>query len=180
MNRKNFILMTTVIFVVYSLLFEGCTEKEGKKEYKTVKKKTNFIHFFPTDIDTKSLEKHQTIYLPVYSHVYTSEDLHEPMGITLSIRNTDVEKKLLIEKISYYNTYGDLVDSYIEKTHILKPMASIDFVVDLRDMRGGAGANFIIKWAGTESISRPIIQAVMVNNSGNRAFAFITEGQFIK
>jgi hypothetical protein len=59
-------------------------------------------------------------------------------------------------------------------------MASIDFVVNLSDMRGGSGANFIIKWAASETLSRPVIQAVMVNNTGNRAFSFITDGYIVK
>jgi len=180
LNRGKIILKFTIVILFSSLLFLGCTEKQRKQEYKTAKKETNFIHFYPTPIDTKKFEEHHTIYLPVYSHVYTSEDLHEPMGITLSIRNTDINENLFIEKISYYNTYGELVDSYIEKPHILKPMSSIDFVVDLRDMRGGSGANFIVKWTKIEDITTPVIQAVMVNNSGNRAFAFITNGHPVK
>lgn len=180
MATKRFILKKTIVFVLCSLVFLGCSEKETNSEYKTAKKETTFIHFYPTNIDTKELHQHHTIYLPVYSHVYTSESRNEPLGITLSIRNTDATQNLFIEKISYFDTYGKLVDSYIEKPHILHPMASIDFVVDLRDMRGGSGANFIVKWAGEEDITMPIIQAVMVNNSGNRSFGFVTNGHFVK
>lgn len=173
----------TIFIVLSSFFLVGCTEKEKEKdttkEYKTIKKEKNFSHFYPVE-HIEELPNHQTIYLPVYSHVYTSEEIHEPMGITLSIRNTDAVENLLIEKISYYNTYGDLIDSYLDKPHVLKPMASIDFVVDLRDMRGGSGANFIVKWAGVMNLSTPIIQAVMVNNSGNRAFSFITDGYRVK
>lgn len=179
MYKKFYLFTIPIILILCTFYITGCTEKEKKKEYKTPKKETTFIHFYPTNKDTQKLTKQQTIYLPVYSHVYTSENLHEPMGITLSIRNTDFINYLYIKEIVYYNTYGDLIDSYIKKPHILKPMASIDFVVDLRDMRGGSGANFIIKWAGLENITIPIIQAVMVNNSGNRAFSFITNGHIL-
>ena len=58
--------------------------------------------------------------------------------------------------------------------------ASIDFTVDLDDMRGGSGANFIIKWASKNELSSPVIQAAMVNDGGNTAFAFITDGYNIK
>lgn len=180
MNAKAFLFKKIVPIIFCSFFILGCTEKDTKKEYTTAKKDTNYSHFYPAKIDTKDLTKHHTVYLPVYSHVYTSEEGHEPMGITLSIRNTDETQNLVIQKISYYNTYGDFIDSYIEEPHILKPMASIDFVVALRDMRGGSGANFIVEWAELQTTSTPIIQAVMVNNSGNRAFSFITNGYIIK
>lgn len=161
--------------ILLSLVFVGCAEEEvkTKKAVKQTKQYSSF--FFPANPEIK-IAKHQVVYLPVYSHVYTSEEKYEPMGITVSVRNTDANNNLLVTNISYFNTGGDLLESYISKPHILKPMASIDFIVPLKDMRGGSGANFIIEWGGDQELSNPIIQAVMVNNSGNRAFSFITDG----
>lgn len=167
---------TTLLIFLCSLLLSGCSEEEKKFE----KKSKEYSYFYPAQENMAEMTKHETVYIPVYSHVYTSEEKNERIGITLSIRNTDFTQDMWINNISYYNTGGDLIENYIGKTHILKPMASIDFVVDLRDMRGGSGANFIVEWTGSEKLSTPIIQAVMVNNSGNRAFSFITNGQTIK
>ena len=168
--------MKILIMMFLALFFiSGCSEDVSAE--KTIRENK---HFYPLKEMLKDITKRETVYLPVYSHVYTSEEKYEPMGITLSIRNTDSKENLLVEKILYYNTGGDLIETYVSSPHILEPMGSIDFVVDLQDMRGGSGANFIIKWAGTEKLSSPVIQAVMVNNAGNRAFAFITNGQKVE
>lgn len=173
--RNKSILLKTAIIILCSFLMTGCSDDK-----KSEKKTKEYSYFYPAKDTLKEITKHETIYIPVYSHVYTSEEKYERMGITLSIRNTDMAENMLVENISYFNTAGDLIETYISKPHILTPMASIDFVVDLKDMRGGSGANFIIKWAASETLSRPVIQAVMVNNSGNRAFSFITDGTIVK
>lgn len=157
----------------------GCNESS----IKTKKEVIINDYFYPAKILDGSLiktDKHKTIYVPVYSHIYTAENKYEQMGITLSIRNTDFQSNLLIEKVDYYNTQGKLVENYISQTHILKPMASTEFLVNLTDMRGGVGANFIIKWSSNKKLSEPIFQAIMVNRSGNKSFSFVTNGHTIE
>ena len=185
MKRIVNIFKIAMILALSSLIMTGCMEgdEHHEKITKTEKKKKEtkqYSYFYPVKDSITKIDKRETAYVPVYSHVYTSEDKYEPVGITLSVRNTDFSQNLLVENISYYNTSGDLIETYIEQPHILKPMASIDFIIDLRDMRGGSGANFIVKWAGSKELSTPIIQAVMVNNSVNRAFSFITDGYTVK
>jgi hypothetical protein len=41
-------------------------------------------------------------------------------------------------------------------------MASTNFFVSQTDARGGAGANFIVKWAANTLANKPVIEAVMV------------------
>lgn len=166
-----------VLVILSSFFLAGCDEK-----VEVIEKKTKiYEYFYPAkDVEVIKFDKTQSVYLPVYSHVYTSEEKYEPLGITVSIRNTDFKMSLLVKEIGYYDTKGDLVETYISQPYLLAPMASVDFIVDLRDMRGGSGANFIIKYSYENELSTPIIQAVMVNNSINRAFSFITNGQFIK
>ncbi len=175
LKTKTTIKILIVLFL-YSFFTIGCSEK---KEV-TDKKQKEHSYFYPATTSNMEQQTTKTVYVPVYSHVYTSEEKYERMGITLSIRNTDSNENMLVKNILYYNTEGDLIETFIDKPHYLKPMASIDFIVDLRDMRGGSGANFIIKWEGSQTLLSPVIQAVMVNNTGNRAFSFITEGYTIK
>jgi hypothetical protein len=174
LKKYSTILKIITIISLYSFFAAGCVDDKNKKQVK------EHSHFYPAENISTNIGRNETVYIPVYSHVYTSEEKYELMGITLSIRNTDPNQKIWIKKISYYSTKGELLQNYISKSHILKPMASIDFVVDLNDVRGGSGANFIIEWEGSKTLSNPIIQAVMVNNSGNKAFSFITNGQRIK
>ena len=174
MEKRSIKFITIPVILILAVFISGCSEKEedeiGTKSYS---------YFYPAKNGISETAKNKTVYLPVYSHVYTSEEKFEPMGITLSIRNTDSNRELILKEISYYNTSGELIEKFISKPHILKAMASIDFIVDLRDMRGGSGANFIVKWETDQKLSTPLIQAVMVNNSGNRPFSFITNAHKI-
>ncbi|WP_419768233.1 DUF3124 domain-containing protein [Arcobacter sp.] len=173
-NRLNLLKIISII-LLYTFFATGCTENENNK-----KKLKEYTHYYPSERITSDIDRHETVYVPVYSHVYTSDEKYELMGITLSVRNTDFKQNMWIKKISYYSTQGELLESYVSKSHELNPMASIDFVVDLNDIRGGSGANFIVEWEGSKTLSNPIIQAVMVNNSGNKAFSFITNGENLK
>lgn len=173
-NRLSLVKIISLIFL-YIFFATGCTESTTNK-----KKPKEYTHFYPSERIKTDIDRHETVYVPVYSHVYTSDEKYELMGITLSIRNTDFNQNMWINKISYYSTKGELLEAYVSKPHILKPMASIDFVVDLNDIRGGSGANFIVEWGGSKTLSNPIVQAVMVNNSGNKAFSFITNGEILK
>lgn len=170
-------MKTTSLTILLSVfLMAGCGDQAGTNINEAIKQAD---HFQPAKSEG-DIGKHHTVYVPVYSHVYTSLNKLEVMGITLSIRNTDAVNTLLVEKIQYYNTGGDLVETYLSNPHVLDPMASIDFVVNLTDMRGGSGANFIVEWAGKSELTDPIIQAVMVNINGARAFAFSTDGVTVR
>lgn len=160
-----------------ALIMTGCQESSGDRIAETIKEAR---HFHPVKASVEGMTKKHTVYVPAYSHIYTSTDTHEVMGITLSIRNTDATMRLLVEKIVYYNTEGDVVETFLDQPHVLDPMGTIDFVVNLQDMRGGSGANFIVEWAGKPELSDPVIQAVMVNVSGPKAFAFATDGVVVR
>lgn len=163
--------------VCLAVLMSGCRDKPVERIAETIEEAG---HFHPVKASIEEMTKRHTVYVPAYSHIYTTTDSHEVMGITLSIRNTDPEKRLLIEKIVYYNTEGKIVETFLSEPHVLDPMGTIDFVVNLVDMRGGSGANFIVEWAGQSELSEPVIQAVMVNVNGPKAFAFATDGVVVR
>ena len=169
------------VSILLSILLLGCSIEPKKESKNFIPKVSKESYFYPSySKEIKEYDNHHQIYLPVYSHVYTSENRYEPMGITVSIRNTDLNESFIIKDVSYYGTDGVLLQKYVDKPHTLKAMATIDFVIDLRDMRGGSGANFIVEVAYDSHISKPIVQAIMINNSGNRAFSFVTNGEVIK
>jgi len=171
--------MRGLLFTVCAVgvLLSGCQDKPAERIAETIEEAG---HFHPVKASVAELTKRHTVYVPAYSHIYTSKNMYEEMGITLSIRNTDDRMRLLVEKIVYYNTGGDVVETFLSEPHVLDPMGTIDFVVNLDDMRGGSGANFIVEWAGKPELSDPVIQAVMVNVSGAKAFAFATDGVTVR
>jgi hypothetical protein len=46
-------------------------------------------------------------------------------------------------------------------------LATVEFVIQRADAAGGPGANFLIHWKGPEEVDEPIVEAVMVGESGN-------------
>ncbi|MGC1515714.1 MAG: DUF3124 domain-containing protein, partial [Maribacter sp.] len=116
------------------------------------------------------------VYVPIYSDIYNqTRDSRTLLTATLSIRNTSIRDSLFVSKIDYYNTQGDLVRSYIDAPIYLKPMESIDYVIEQQDTSGGSGANFLIDWYAKKQLN-PLFQAVMVGGLGAQAFSFTTEG----
>ena len=138
-------------------------------------------HEVKKPIDTTQIEYTDTIYVPVYSNIYIhSNNPSNLLVATLSIRNTSLADNLYVTSIDYFNTKGDLVRNFIENDIVLKPMETIDYVIERDDDTGGSGANFIVTLAANSKHINPIVQAVMIGNSGNRGISFITEGVSIK
>jgi hypothetical protein len=117
-----------------------------------------------------------TVYIPIYSDIYSESRLKSTLlTATLSIRSTSLRDTTFINKIDYYNTKGDLVKSFIDRTLVLAPMQSIDYVIDRDDNTGGVGANFLVMW-GAKRHTNPIFQAVMIGRSGQHGLSFMTSG----
>lgn len=133
------------------------------------------------EIDKSGQAFQDIIYVPIYSDIYINQQNQKSLlAATLSIRNTSYTDSLFISKIDYFNTGGKLVRSYIENPISLTPMATINYVIEKDDDTGGSGANFIIELSSKSKNVNPIIQAVMVGESGNKGFSFVTDGYSIK
>ena len=135
--------------------------------------------FYKVDPDKVKLERSCSVYVPAYSHVYLTESQTAALGITLSIRNIDSKQKLYITQVEYYDTQGKLTDTLNSGLFALEPMATASYVIAQHDMRGGVGANFIVRWAGEKQIHPPITEAVMVGNVGTKGYSFSSRGENI-
>ena len=123
----------------------------------------------------------QTIYVPVYSHIYYRDDRRViNLATTLSIRNTDANDLIFITAVRYYDTEGALVRHYVEEPLQLGPMASTDFVVEKDDTSGGSGANFIVAWQAEQTVTAPVVEAVMVSTSMGQGISIVTEGRVLE
>lgn len=122
----------------------------------------------------------QTIYVPVYSHIYFRDKSRTiNLTATLSIRNTDDQAALRVTAVRYYDTHGKLVRSYVQEPLRLAPMASLDFVVAEDDTSGGAGANFIVEWSAARVVSEPVVEAVMISTASGQGISFLSTGRVI-
>ncbi|MEA3413493.1 MAG: DUF3124 domain-containing protein [Pseudomonadota bacterium] len=130
-----------------------------------------------TDSFAIDLTDHQTVYVPVYSHIYVADGESQLLATMLSIRNSDPERPMTITSVRYYGTKGELVQEYVEGTLRLGPLETTEFLVGKRDARGGSGANFIVAWRAEQPVYEPIVEAVMVGGSGNSSVSLKSIGR---
>lgn len=164
--------LVSVFAVVVSVICSSCISEDPNLNADGVNKIDS--HLIYTD---KSDQPYQdTVYIPVYSDIYSEHRLASTLlTATLSIRSTSLRDTTYIHSIDYYDTQGKLVRNYIDRTLILGPMQSIDYVIDRDDTSGGTGANFLVTW-GAGLDTKPLFQAVMIGTSGQHGLSFITEG----
>jgi hypothetical protein len=120
----------------------------------------------------------RTVYVPAYPAIrIMSGRSRVDLATTLSIHNTSRDKPLLLERVDYHDTNGDIIQSYLEEPVALKPLGTIEMFVAGEDRRGGTGANFVVNWAADGPISEPVIEAVMIGTQGNATYSFLSPGR---
>lgn len=123
----------------------------------------------------------QTIYVPVYSHIYhNKQEKIFNIASTLSIRNTDLTNPIIITSVRYYDSNGKLVKQYLERPIQLGSLASTDFVMNKSDTSGGVGANFIVEWVAETEVSEPVVEAVMISTAFQQGISWSSPGRVIK
>jgi len=130
------------------------------------------VHFYSVQPEDVKASRDCSVYVPAYSHIYLSEDSQVPLAVTLSVRNINPDKRLIIKAVDYFNTTGQKVDSLIKGWFALAPMATASFVIEQQDLSGGAGANFIVQWATDDDAQEPLIEAVMAGYRGTKGLSF--------
>ena len=124
----------------------------------------------------------QTVYVPVYSHIYADSRFKDkPFQLTaiLSIRNTDMENAFTLEKVAYYDSHGKLLSHYLDKPLSVAPLASTRYIVPESHTLGGSGAKFIVTWKSKEGITEPIIEGVMIGTKMQQGISFVTNSQVL-
>ncbi len=125
----------------------------------------------------KQLPVKGTTYLSVYSQIYSeTEHRSHNLTATVSMRNTSCTDTIYICSADYYNTKGELIRKYFESTIYLKPMETVEIVIDQSDREGGTGANFIFNWQTKEKCSQPLFECIMISTYGQQGLSFTTTG----
>lgn len=119
----------------------------------------------------------QTVYVPVYSHIYASGGKPHLLETTLSIRNLDPNRAITVKSVKYFDTKGALVKEYLDGEVSLAALATTEFLVEKRDTSGGSGANFVVVWDAREPVYEPLIEAVMVGFSDANSISFTSPGR---
>ena len=127
------------------------------------------------------LSHSQVLYVPVYSNILTGNGARPTeMAATLALRNTDRDSPIFVTSVAYYDTAGQLIETFLDGMFGLSPMASASIFINVSDTRGGFGANFIVEWGATEPVSEPMIEAVMVGSAGTKGFSFTSPAKVIE
>ena len=138
----------------------------------------NLDAYAAKEIDLANLRAHRAVYVPVYSHIYYDGGRPYLLETTLSIRNVDPNAPIYVSKVDYYDTDGSLSTSKVDRLIELRPLQTIEFLIERHDVSGGSGANFIVQWhAADKRAHAPLIEAVMVGRSGTNAIAFVRKGE---
>jgi len=128
-----------------------------------------------------TLSKGQTVYVPVYSHIYSgNKERPFDLAATVSIRNTDPNNAITVLSADYYDSNAKLVRKYVEKPVQLNAMASIRYIIKQSDKIVGSGVSFVVKWKADHSVNPPIIESVMIGTQGQQGLSFTSRGQVIK
>jgi hypothetical protein len=161
------------IFLSLVILLTACTASETPLRSPQLKAVTLN--------DTAKIIAGETIYVPVYSSIYAWEQRRTiNLTATLSVRNTDLAQSIIVVSINYYDYNGQLVRQHLEQPVELGALSAASFVVDQEDTSGGVGAAFVVEWVAQQEVSVPVIEAVMINATGNQGISFISPGRVIK
>jgi hypothetical protein len=128
-----------------------------------------------------SLYSWQSLYLPIYSHVYhgevnpkTGKPSETLVSAMISIRNTDPRMALKVTSARYYNTEGKLLSEFLPVPRSVPPLGTHELYVPRSDSSGGSGANFIIEWNAERPINPPLVEALHADIREARTLLFIT------
>jgi hypothetical protein len=123
----------------------------------------------------------QLLYVPVYSEVpFGNRGFNINLTATLSVRNTDRKRSIMVQRVDYYGEAGDFIRSHLNHPQTLKPMASATYIIRESDRSGGINAAFLVEWTGEPGTSPPFVEAVMVNTSLNQGIAFSSPARVLE
>ena len=115
-------------------------------------------------------------YVPAYSHGYVGSGTPVLFAITLSVRNVDPARALVLTRVDYHATEGQRLRAFLTREQVVPPLGTAEFLVEREDEEGGSGANFMVEWRVEPGGHRPLAEAVMLGTVGPSGFAFTSVG----
>lgn len=175
-------ILSAIILVLFLM---NCTDlKETPPADEPMSRETVVDSTLPKQSDSfkiKSSSIGQLVYVPVYSHIYQQDHSRTfNLTTTLSVRNADPFRSFTLLQVNYYDSQGNLIQQYIDTGVEIDPLASTSYVIEERDLRGGVGASFLVKWRSEEPIFPPILEAINISTSGQQGISFLSEGRVLQ
>lgn len=128
-----------------------------------------------------NLSRGQVLYLPIYSHIYfRTQERTINLAATVSIRNTDPNRPIVLSAIDYIDNNGTRVRRYLKQPRRLAPMASTSLLIEESDAAGGLGANFLITWRAEQPVNAPIVESIMISTRSSLGISFTSRAQVLR
>lgn len=121
----------------------------------------------------------ETVYVPALSRIHTQERDKQPLASTLVIHNIDPIHSIELTAVSFHDETGNQVEAFLAAPLELGPFASADFLTEIRDDRGGIGANYLLKWTSKNASCSPEVMAIMIGGNGTHGISFSLSGRVI-
>lgn len=178
--KKLFKITQIIIVLFFFGIFFSCEEEKEISSYHPNHWEDHYIDGETVGQKSDSLQK-GTTYLSIYSHIY-SFSLEKSHNLTamVSLRNVSQTDTIYISKADYYGTQGQLIRNYFKKPIYLKPLETVEIVIDETDEHGGSGANFIFEWITKATTPEPLFEAIMTSLRGSQGLSFTTQGRRIE
>jgi Protein of unknown function (DUF3124) len=145
------------------------------------------LHALAVAQELPPLSAGQSLYLPIYSHLYhgdvqpkTGKPSETLVSTHVSIRNTDPVATMTVVSARYYNTGGKLLREFLPKPQTIPPLGTYELYVPRSDSSGGSGANFIIDWTAEKPVNPPLVEALHADIREARTLIFITTARPIR
>jgi hypothetical protein len=169
---------TALLLVIVLLLSSACTRSRPTTTSATASIAGTVT---ATPIGLGATVTGQTIYVPVYSHIYYQDrERVINLTVTLSVRNADPQHPIQIDSVQYYDAKGQLVRNELTAPQPLAPLAALNFVVDEDDTTGGTSASFLVQWRSAAQAMPPVVEAVMISAASTQGISFVTVGRVIE
>ena len=169
----------TGLIVAFSLALVGCFGERTDSSGPT----TGAVQLKPRSTPLREPTVRRKVYVPVYSSIYLGLDIRQKLielAATVSVRNVSAQYPVVLNFVRYYDSGGKLVREYLKEPAELGPLATAEFVIQRVDTVGGPGANFLVQWVGQSDVDEPLIEAVMIGQSGSAGISFTSIGRAIK
>ena len=180
--KKLFTITRIIVALFLFVIFFSCEEEKEISSYHPNHWEDHYVGGKTVgNININDSLQKGTTYLSIYSHIY-SFSLEKSHNLTamVSLRNVSQTDTIYISKADYYGTQGQLIRHYFKKPIYLKPLETVEIVIDETDEHGGSGANFIFEWTTKATTPEPIFEAVMTSLRGSQGLSFTTQGRRIE
>jgi len=125
-SRNEIIIL--FYFIIFILL--SCSDIKQENTFEIKKQKPSHKYDY-IEIDTSSLHYIETDYAFICSDIYYYDGTRKyPLTNTVSIRNPYLTDSAYIITANYYDSFGNLLQEYLDTSILMSPLESIELVVE--------------------------------------------------